>query len=986
MMQGDSISIADIDNGIDRYQLNRLKERFLHISAERLLRTRAALPERQHIVLDLLCLLFHCNHPAMPGYLTTNTPSGIWNYQPSKTEQQMAKSVCRSFHYHEPIHKDRDIYALFLMGSIGTIAQSSHSDLDIWVCHKPGIAPESIQLLKRKCDEISRWAETYGVELHAFTMDCEQFRSGELARLDSEASGSTQHYLLLDEFYRSAVWLAGRTPLWWYVPPECEQRYAEYANTLLSKKFLRDTDVLDFGSSGNIPAGEFIGAGIWQMYKGIESPYKAVLKLLLLETYASEHPNIRTLSLQFKECVYQGCLELDSLDSYVLLYEHLARYLTQRKEQKRLDLAQRSLYFKVGRTLSKAKTNALNSARERRNATSTHWQTELLKHVVTQWGWKPEFIELLDSRRQWKARRVIQERQRLVSELTNGYRSLTHFAQSSGAESHCDHLELTVLGNKLHAAFERKPGKIERINPDISSNLSEEYLLFEFRSGKNTSASWNVYGLPNRITTPTPLLLLRQSRSLTELICWCHCNGIYTLGTQLLIKNGSITPAILKQLFNELSQQLPPFPIPTDHDQFAQEAYIESIIIIANLNPTTATGTGETHTISDNNDAFCYGDQKLSLISSIDLIVCNSWREVSCHDLGSSALKHLALRLFQVLDECPRGQHPHLHVICAAVDFNHLIKQRINEFIDTILETHERHRGQNQHAQTSSSLFSKNTLAAMAGKQKVSNTTTFVFQTDSHYHCIYLGHDHPSLKSVTTRNALIELLQAPHTGSQRITFDPRACHNDPLRLVATQCSLSGIKLAFFRAQSERVKIYCLDEYNALTLLELPCKNSQTLLLSLNTFIRAVLPKIGTNTLIARRSFGVYPIHIRELTYERQLWKLSKEPFNLVNVPQKTHFNVLALAEPDAFDHVHVDLLCDQHEFNHLQYGENLYLAAAQFILSRRRQGTRYPIYINDLDLTRCSDTLSSTGELRLAHYLQMKATIENKLNHALSAL
>ncbi|WP_171892183.1 class I adenylate cyclase, partial [Pseudomonas aeruginosa] len=113
-------------------------------------------------------------------------------------------------------------------------------------------------------------------------------------------------FLLLDEFYRSAIWLGGRTPLWWLVPPAHERRYDEYCRTLLGKRFIRAEEVLDLGHLAHIPAREFIGAGLWQLSKAIDSPYKSLLKLLLTEAYASEHPRVRCVALRFKEQVFAG--------------------------------------------------------------------------------------------------------------------------------------------------------------------------------------------------------------------------------------------------------------------------------------------------------------------------------------------------------------------------------------------------------------------------------------------------------------------------------------------------------------------------------------------------------------------------------------------------------------------------------------------------------------------------------------------------------
>ena len=53
---------------------------------------------------------------------------------------------------------------------------------------------------------------------------------------------------------------------------------------------------------------------MWQLFKGIESPYKSVLKLLLTEVYASEHPKVECLALRFKQAVFANRLDVDEFD------------------------------------------------------------------------------------------------------------------------------------------------------------------------------------------------------------------------------------------------------------------------------------------------------------------------------------------------------------------------------------------------------------------------------------------------------------------------------------------------------------------------------------------------------------------------------------------------------------------------------------------------------------------------------------------------
>src|SRR3990167_11003910 len=55
----------DIDEGIDRKVLSQLRARFLKLNQGRLQRAMQALSTRQQLVLKLLPLLFHVNHPLL---------------------------------------------------------------------------------------------------------------------------------------------------------------------------------------------------------------------------------------------------------------------------------------------------------------------------------------------------------------------------------------------------------------------------------------------------------------------------------------------------------------------------------------------------------------------------------------------------------------------------------------------------------------------------------------------------------------------------------------------------------------------------------------------------------------------------------------------------------------------------------------------------------------------------------------------------------
>ena len=120
------------NDGSGETDLKAIKNRFLEINRQRLQRTQDSLSWKQRNFLDLLPLFFHVNHKQLPGYLSGETPAGISMYSPEKSSIEAAKKLAGEFNYKDTSISKRDIQSIFIMGSVGTIAQSDKSDFDIW--------------------------------------------------------------------------------------------------------------------------------------------------------------------------------------------------------------------------------------------------------------------------------------------------------------------------------------------------------------------------------------------------------------------------------------------------------------------------------------------------------------------------------------------------------------------------------------------------------------------------------------------------------------------------------------------------------------------------------------------------------------------------------------------------------------------------------------------------------------------------------------
>src|SRR5690606_11375072 len=117
-------------------------------------------------------LLLHVNHPILPGYISATTPAGLAGFEPNAEQLAEAQRLTRSFAYKPlRIQPPQPILGLFLMGSMGTLAQAEESDLDVWVCHDPSLSAAQLAELKRKCDLLQAWVANQGSQAHFFLID-----------------------------------------------------------------------------------------------------------------------------------------------------------------------------------------------------------------------------------------------------------------------------------------------------------------------------------------------------------------------------------------------------------------------------------------------------------------------------------------------------------------------------------------------------------------------------------------------------------------------------------------------------------------------------------------------------------------------------------------------------------------------------------------------------------------------------------------------
>ncbi|WP_283189402.1 class I adenylate cyclase [Pseudomonas sp. PMCC200344] len=936
----------DLDEGIDRKVLSQLRARFLKLNEGRMARAMEGLSTRQQAVLTLLPLFFHVNHPLLPGYVSGSTPAGLSNYEPDANTLAEAQRLTRSFSY-KPRHGSnppRPIHGLFLMGSLGTLAQADQSDMDVWVCHGPDLSESDLAELRKKCQLLEVWAASQGAEAHFFLIDPTRFVRGERdTQLSSEDCGTTQHYLLLDEFYRTAIWLAGRTPVWWLVPVYEEASYDRYTHTLMSKRFIRADETLDLGHLAYIPPGEFIGAGLWQLFKGIESPYKSVLKLLLIEVYASEHPKVHCLSLRFKQAVFANRLDLDELDPYVVVYRRIEEYLTARGEPERLELVRRALYLKVNRKLTGS------------SGRTQSWQRSLLKRLAHEWQWDHRQLALLDSRSQWKVRQVSSERRALVNELNYSYRFLTQFARNEQTVSLINKRDLNVLGRRLYAAFERKGDKVEFINPGIAPDLAEDTLTLVHAPNKKESGQtqWGLYNGSLTALEWEHFAPIKRGRQLLELLTWCHRNGVIDSSTRLALHPGSSDLSEF-ELFNLLGslQQSIALPLTTVAEEPLLRASEPSeVLILVNVGVDPLKHHRDLNILmtTERTDSLSYAGVRENLVLTLDQVTLNSWNEVLVSRFdGPHALLDCVR---DYLNNLPGGLHqPTLRVRCFCHNRAQFIARRVEEILDT----------------------AQNLLLSKLNHR-------YLIQVQQHYHVLELVPGQVNHVALATLPALVDYLGEVLASYSPLHLDPMALEDQDLALVLPMGQPDCIQV-FYRINEYRADLYVLDEFNALWQQRLPYHDEQSLLVPLQRFLQSI--QYRRDALLPMDV--AQPLNLDTLYYQllpsgpvrARRVEARPAPQTPVNKP---FYDVQAIVGKAAPGQVQVTLYCNQREFSELEHGDQLFSVVAREIVEQRRETERYRCYITDLDLS----GLLGDGQSSSILYLRYKADLERALNEAL---
>ncbi|MDY7000877.1 MAG: class I adenylate cyclase [Thermodesulfobacteriota bacterium] len=473
-------------------------------------------------------------------------------YQPDYTTLETAKKYFPDAELPKEEPDPVFIEALFTIGSVGTIAQSSDSDLDYWVCFDPEGMPEMLlDGLTFKLESIERWAEEkFGLEVHFFPMDQTLIQNNNFGFSDSESSGSAQALLLKEEFYRTAVSVAGKRPVWWLTPTEATQKdYAEVLSFIGRSK--TPDRFIDLGNLEQIPLEEFFGASLWQIVKALKSPFKSIMKFALLEKYTAQDTEgkNRLLSDLLKENLRSGKTSIMQVDPYMLMFHEVGDYYTQVCDRDSLELVRLSFFLK---------TNVRGQLKEME--VPLRAEEKEIRDLATGQIGSLMCVRDLDIGEEWDFGKIIS-----FGGMVNKFIIRTYLKVRDKLAKSKDIVitpeDLTKLGRKIFSTFSRREHKIEHV-PFVSLGDSSFRVLHFAAYGKKMGqpSEWSIQGA-QKVSTSKRLDLvdLKKGGLLAELLVWLTANGVYS--SEVPVKGDySISPVTTRDIKGLMDKLLDFFP------------------------------------------------------------------------------------------------------------------------------------------------------------------------------------------------------------------------------------------------------------------------------------------------------------------------------------------------------------------------------------------------------------------------------------------
>lgn len=531
--------------------------------------------------INLIPFFLQINHKLLPGYISADTPAGVYSYIPDNKTINDALLLNNKFRYQkEAAIKNPVIEALYLQRNL------IDKSICFWVFYRSGLNKSQVEELHEKIQNISKWFRSRGYKL-----DFNCINTGEFKKY-VENEKALNKSLYLDMFYSESVFIAGKYPLWWLVPPEKEKEYQAFVEHIKQARFVDNDEFIDLGNVSELIHADLLKAAVNKVQLVKQSAEICLVELLLLDRKNTVWPEPEGLSIRIKKSLYRA-IELDPLSVLVdMLREGMDSYPEKSHVLKPVILFS-SLKNVSGKLNYEIIDAYIGESYYQQNADPG------IDKIIS-------YINLFKS--------LANEVRMIFSNIVTSYNEKNKINDIDQA--------LDNIAKNMMVFLSENSDSVPLYNNENKSDIILDRVLLRHHINSEKDERWDLVLETNEGQEK----IIEGFSSLLGLLSWCWLNRLVNHSTQVSIDcpRQQIKQTEARYVLEILMQQLNPQLL----SQIPPEAFENPVRPLQTLLFINLTSKNKLFQVSSKDDPLSFGQNALNLITHCEQLIINSWGDV----------------------------------------------------------------------------------------------------------------------------------------------------------------------------------------------------------------------------------------------------------------------------------------------------------------------------------------------------------------------
>ncbi len=859
--------------------------------------------------IQLIPFFLQLNNRLLPGYISADTPVGVYAYIPEKNILDEVKLLNKKFRYQqEGVIKHYAIDAIFFQ------QQTIDGSNNCWIFYRSSLNKKQVKSLREKTHKISQWFEARGININLICLSDDDFRNQ-----NTEYLSQLNKSLFLDYFYSEAIFLAGKYPLWWLVPPAKEKEYTAFVEHIIQARFVDNEEFLDLGNITGFSRNDLLCYVVDLVQKIKQSPEICLVKLLLADHKNSLWPNSDGVSYRLKKMIYEGKQAVSPVEIIAqIMHEAFAAY-----RRKKHVLSPDRLFSRLQSIPGKL---------------NPHIVDEFLQDDHVREMPATGIDNIIANLNLYKA--IAHEVRQIFSNIVNRYNEQHKATDPDQA--------LVTVARNMQVFLADDADRVPLYNAKDKVDIVLDKICLKHEIISDMEDYWS---LVLEISAGNEKTIDGFS-SLLGLLTWCWLNRVVNHSTQVSIDCPAqqIKQTEARYVLEVLMQQLKPELISSiPAEAFENPVRPLQTLLFINF---MATGNPQNMQVTAGDDPLSYGKQAENLVTHCEQLIINSWGDAYTRQYSGNTgvLKCICDWTHNApLDSL--ASPPRLMIFGHGEGDSTYMSQRVEQVYAEMLAFF--YQGRHEDGR-------------------------FILRMGGEYYLLVAENARLNASGIGSQRALLKFLETPTAKYQSTALERFAYTDYPLREIYQLNQVDVIQL-FFQVINRSFHCWVLDEKGTICSSVVHAYERESYIFHWLYFFSNIQKRLKKVNYQDR----VFPkLEIRQISIN-QFGGTEFYTVGADEIAGNKNFMDLQVSIKGHKNGDQLSIVCDDRRFEYQEFKQNVLVECVQYLSARMMGEGRYPVYVTDIDVPLRLFDVAQREDIQISHILKFKRNFERRINELL---